>query len=302
MNEFELIADFLSALADTTTADRVRVGPGDDGAVVAVPADAELVSSIDALVADVHFPAGAGASLVGYRALMVALSDLAAMGAQPNHALVALTLPEPQGYWVRDVARGMGRAARDAHVAVVGGNVAQGPLAITVSVHGWVPVGAALLRSGARPGDGVFVTGTLGGAAAALARGGLAGCREWAELDELQRRYFLPQARLQAGLRLRNRATSAIDVSDGLLQDLGHICTASAVGAAICGDLVPAQKGATRTQALTGGDDYELCFTCSTDPGDLGVPATRIGAIVAGAGVTIDGEGASTSGGYQHFS
>ena len=300
MNEFDLIATILGELAETTTGTSVRIGPGDDSAVTSVPTGAEMVSSIDALVADVHFPSSAGAALVGYRALMVSLSDLAAMGAEPAFVLVALTLPELDANWARGLARGMANAARTAEVAVVGGNIARGSLTITVSVHGWAPVGEALVRSGAKVGDRIYLTGSVGGAAAALARGDLGTCREEAELDELQRCYFFPTAQLGAGVALRGVANSAIDVSDGLLQDLEHVCQASGVGAEIVSGQIPVHAGASLEQALAGGDDYQLCFSSPRAPGDIGVAVTDIGAIVAGSGVSLDGQTVSAAG-YQHF-
>lgn len=300
MNEFELIAEILDELGAVTGASSVRVGPGDDAAVTHAPAGSDLVSSIDAVVGDVHFPASAGATLIGYRSLMVSLSDLAAMGAEPGFALVALTLPEMDPQWTRQLAAGMARAAEAAGVPVLGGNIARGPLTITVSVHGWVPEGEAITRAGARPGDGVYVTGELGGAAAALARGGLADRHVEADLDALDARYFLPAPRLEAGRRLRGSASAAIDVSDGLLQDLGHLCRASGVGAELDSALVPVMAGANLEHALSGGDDYELCFTAAVEPGDLGVTCTRIGAVVPGSGITLDGLPVSAAG-YQHF-
>lgn len=300
MNEFELIAEILDELGAVTGGPAVRVGPGDDASVTRAPEAADLVSSIDAVVGDVHFPASAGASLIGYRSLMVSLSDLAAMGAEPGFALVALTLPELNAQWTRELAAGMARAAKAAGAPVVGGNIARGPLTITVSVHGWVPEGAAITRAGARPGDGVYVTGELGGAAAALARGGLADRRSEADLDALDARYFLPTPRLEAGRRLRGAASAAIDVSDGLLQDLGHLCRASGTGAELESSSIPVMAGAELEQALGGGDDYELCFTCDREPGDLGVRCTRIGSVVPRAGIMLDGRPATATG-YQHF-
>ena len=300
MNEFDLIAQILAELAETTGSSAVRVGPGDDAAVINMPEGTELVSSIDALVADVHFPPGAGASLVGYRAVMVSLSDLAAMGADPGFALVALTLPELDVGWSRGLARGMAAAARVAGVPIIGGNIARGPLAITVSVHGWAPLGASLIRGGAKPGDQIYLTGALGGAAAALAQGGLDECNDEDQLDALQRRYFLPQARLEEGVALRGHATSAIDVSDGLLQDLEHVCRQSNVRAEISSAHIPLTVGALLDHALTGGDDYELCFTSAQSPERLGVPVTRIGSIVTGSGVALDGRSVNAAG-YQHF-
>ncbi|MEQ8484464.1 MAG: thiamine-phosphate kinase [Pseudomonadales bacterium] len=299
MTEFELIDVIVAELGDVAAGEWVRVGPGDDAAVTAVPAGAEVVSTIDALVADVHFPAAAGAALVGYRAVMVSASDLAAMGAAPGFALVALSLEHDDADWVRGLARGMAEAARALDLRIVGGNIARGPLTIAISVHGYVPAGGALCRSGARPGDGVYVTGSLGAAAAAVARGGLDRCAVDADLDALSRCYFRPQARMAQGRDLRGIASSAIDLSDGLLQDLGHVCRASGVGAELESARIPVADGASLAHALGGGDDYELCFTAPGEAPLLGVPVTRIGRIVAEPGVRLDGR--AVSGGYQHF-
>ncbi|MEQ8858756.1 MAG: thiamine-phosphate kinase [Pseudomonadales bacterium] len=299
MNEFELIDAVVAELGAAAAGELVRVGPGDDASITAVPAGMALASSIDALVADVHFPAAAGAELVGYRAMMVAASDLAAMGADPGFALVAVTLEDADADWLRALARGFGRAARALPLPLVGGNLARGPRTIAVSVHGFVLAEGALLRSGARAGDSVFVTGTLGAAAAAVARGGLDAMQNESDLDALAQRYFLPSARLGAGVALRGFASSAIDLSDGLIQDLGHVCRASGVGAELDSARLPVASGATLDQALSGGDDYELCFTGRGDPPDLGVPVHRIGRIVSGSGVRVDGRPAG--GGYQHF-
>jgi thiamine-monophosphate kinase len=212
---------------------------------------------------------------------------------------VALSLEHADPNWVRGLARGMARAARAVGVRVVGGNIARGPLTMAVSVHGHVPAGTALLRSGARPGDDVYVTGTLGAAAAAVARGGLDEYTAEDQLDELARRYFLPRARMAEGAALRGRASSAIDLSDGLLQDLGHICRASGVGMALESALIPVAAGATLAQALSGGDDYELCFTLAGTLPDLVTTAHRIGRVESEPGVRLDGRPAA--GGYQHF-
>jgi len=299
VSEFDLIDEILATLGDSTQSDQVRVGPGDDGAVVAVPDNVELVASIDALVGDVHFPLRAQPQLIGYRALMVSTSDLAAMGAAPGYALVALSLPEPDADWARGLAQGLRAAAKDCGMTVVGGNIATGPVNISVSVHGWVPIGSALTRSGAKSGDGIYVTGALGGAAAALARGDLDRCRE-DDLDALESRYFKPQARLTAGQRLRGYASAAIDVSDGLLKDLGHICAASNVGAKLLLDAIPVTQGASVDNALAGGDDYELCFTSASTPPDLGCQTSCIGSVVDTLGMWIDGQAVELKG-YEHF-
>ena len=299
MSEFDLIEEILQTLGDSAISEQVRIGPGDDAAVVAAPAGEELVASIDTLVGGVHFPEQADPQLVGYRALMVAVSDLAAMGAAPGYALVALTLPDADVHWVRGVAGGLRSASKDCAVPIVGGNLTAGSVCISISVHGWIPSGGALTRVGACPGDQIYVTGPLGGAAAALARGGLAGYHE-DELDLLARRYFKPQPRLAVGQALRGFATSAIDVSDGLLKDLDHICVASDVGADLVLTEIPVCPGATIEHALSGGDDYELCFTQGSLVGGTPSGVVRIGQVVEAPGLRIDGNPVNASG-YEHF-
>jgi thiamine-monophosphate kinase len=299
VNEFELIDAVVAELGDAAAGAWVRLGPGDDAAVTALPAGMELVSSIDALVAGVHFPTESGGALVGYRAMMVSASDLAAMGADPGFALVSVSLSADDEPWLLELARGLGEAARELSLPLVGGNLARGPRTVAVSVHGYVPTGAALTRSAGRPGEDVFVTGGLGAAAAALARGGLEQCRTLTDLDGLSRAYFRPPARLAAGRALRGVAGAVIDLSDGLLQDLGHVCRASGAGVELDSSRIPVAEGADLAHALTGGDDYELCFTARAIPTNLGVPVHRIGRVVAEPGVRLDGRPAA--GGYQHF-
>ena len=306
----------------------VRLGIGDDAALLAVPAGQLLAVSTDTLVAGVHFPQSSKAYDIGWKALAVNLSDLAAMGATPAWATLALTLPHADRRWVGEFADGFAALAREFKLALVGGDTTQGPLSITVTVHGFVPEGAALLRSGARVGDVVFVTGTLGDAAAGLrcldkndseAERLLsvpAGTRE-SLIERLNR----PLPRVALGLALRGRATACIDVSDGLLADLGHVCSASGVGAEIDVELLPhssALAAVFDTQALQGfqlcgGDDYELCFTTAEHDaaallGDLarsGCAATRIGRILAETGVrAYDRSGnrvAIARPGWEHF-
>lgn len=298
MNEFELIDLVLSTLGETVSGDGVVLGPGDDAAAVRIPPGNLLVSSIDSLLAGVHFPADADAELVGYRALMVSLSDLAAMGATASHVLVSLTIDNANADWVRNLSLGMRAAALATGVKIVGGNFSRGATALHVSVHGYAPEATLLRRDTASVGDGIYVTGMLGGAAAALARGNMN--RAAAQLDALALRYFKPEARLEAGVRLRGHASGAIDVSDGLLQDLEHLCHASGVMASIRSDLIPLFPGAGLEQALSGGDDYELLFTAATPPPELDVQVTRIGEIREGAGILLDGAPAAAAG-YQHF-
>ena len=296
VNEFELIDDIVAAFAGGD-APWLRVGPGDDAAVLRVPEGFELASSIDSFLAGVHFPAGAAPELIAYRSLMAGLSDLAAMGAEPAWALVALNLPEPGRDCAAAIAHGLAEAARDAGIEIGGGNLACGALALTVSVHGWAPAGSLLLRSGARPGDAVCVSGSLGGAARALETVDLVasdpGC-----LSRLEQSYWRPQPPFALAARLRGRASSCIDVSDGLLQDLGHLCRASGLGASLDGAAVPLAPGSELSHALGGSDDYVLCFT--TRDAGLRREFAVIGEITDTPGLLLDGKPIDPSG-YRHF-
>ena len=291
MNEFELIDEILKVLGDT--AQGGVIDPGDDCAAITVPEGELLLSSIDTLIGAVHFPDDAPGELVGYRAMMVSVSDLAAMGAVPVQLLVAMTLEEKDKNWALEVAAGMAAAVAETGGAILGGNLARGPRSITISVHGSCPEAEVLRRAGAAVGEGIYVTGPLGASAAAVA----AQCLEQLD-DPRTRRYFHPRARIDAGLALRNAATSCIDVSDGLLQDLGHICKARAVGADLDAEHIPIGEGANLDHALHGGDDYELLFTAAESP--PGLAATRIGTVTAGPGILLDGEPVAIKG-YQHF-
>jgi thiamine-monophosphate kinase len=257
--EFALI-DRIRKRCDATRAD-VRLGIGDDAALLAVPSGKLLAVSTDTLVAGVHFLPDTAARDIGWKALAVNLSDLAAMGAEPAWATLALTLPSADARWVDEFADGFAELSREHCVALVVGDTTQGPLSITVTIHGLVPAGAALTRAAARVGDGVYVTGTLGDAAA-----GLLLVQSNAEASApLLERLHRPTPRVQQGLILRGRATACIDVSDGLAADLGHICDASGVGAQIDADALPASSelsaafdaNARRAFQLAGGDDYE---------------------------------------------
>ncbi len=316
LDEFGLIERFF-ARGGAARAD-VVAGIGDDAALLRVPAGAELVAATDTLVAGVHFPADTAPEDIGHKALAVNLSDLAAMGAEPAWALLALTLPEADEEWLAAFARGFHALARRFGVALVGGDTTRGPLSITVQVLGRVPAGAALRRGGARPGDRVYVTGTLGDAALALE--GLRGERRLARaaLAALRRRLDRPEPRVAAGLALRGVATAAIDVSDGLLADVAHLAAAGGVAVTLWPESLPrspeylraAPSAADWGAALTGGDDYELCFTLV--PGmesaleTLDCPATAIGVVEAGSGVHCRlGDGSEVHParpGYTHFS
>jgi thiamine-monophosphate kinase len=310
----------------------VRLGIGDDAALLAVPSGQLLAMSTDTLVSGVHFPQATSAHAIGWKALAVNLSDLAAMGATPAWATLALTLPSADRAWVSDFADGFAALAQEFKLALVGGDTTQGPLCVTVTIIGFVPDGAALVRSGARTGDAIFVTGTLGDAAGGLrlSSGALRddiGATVAASVSESVRgalieRLQRPRPRIAQGLLLRGRATACIDVSDGLLADLGHIGAAGRVGAEIDAESLPASSALlsafdapTRQRLqLGGGDDYELCFTANDDDADVllgdlarsGCGATRIGRIVAEPGVRVrDRQGTEivvAHSGWQHFS
>ena len=314
--EFDLI-EVIRARVNVTRSD-VALGIGDDAALLDVPAGQQLVACTDALVAGVHFPVGTVPEDIGWKALAVNLSDLAAMGAEPAWALLALTLPDADATFVERFAESFGEFARAHRVALAGGDTTQGPLAITVTALGFVPHDLALTRSGARAGDAVFVTGTLGDAAGALKMLMEVRSAPAALLARLHR----PEPRVAAGLALRGIANTCIDVSDGLLADLGHVCADSKIGAEIEADALPVSPALAasfdaetcRDLALAGGDDYELCFTAPSAReteivealARIGCGATRIGRIVAGSGVRVLDAGGNeiqiAHAGWEHFS
>jgi thiamine-monophosphate kinase len=284
MNEFELITRYFKNLGAPRS--DVVLGVGDDGAILATASDAELIVVADTLVAGRHFPLDAPPASIGHRALAVNLSDVAAMGGLPCHATLALTFPQADPEWLQPFAGGFAALAQQHQVALVGGDTTAGPLTITVNVLGNLPRGTALRRSGAQPGDRVFVSGTPGDATLGLRLAQLgfeanadailmAQARAWPEAAaQLRRRFEYPTPRVPLGLALRHVATSCIDVSDGLGGDLGKIAAASGVAIEIEPTLLPlsselkqiAGEAVALECALTGGDDYELAFT---------VPATQ---------------------------
>jgi thiamine-monophosphate kinase len=278
VTEFDLISRFLTEAG--APRDDVVLGVGDDCALLTVPAGQQLAVSIDTLVSGVHFLPDADPESLGYKSLAAGLSDLAAMGAEPAWATLALTLPPElaagDAPWVRGFVRGLSALACDHGVALVGGDTTGGPLGISIQVHGFVPPDLALRRSGARSGDLICVSGTLGDAGLAL-RALLAG----GEPDGFSRgRLERPTPRVALGLALRGLATAAIDCSDGLAADLGHLTTASGLGAEVILDALPLARavgqvvGETEDWSLplSSGDDYELCFC---------LPPTRLDQLAA---------------------
>ena len=259
--EFEIIRRYFTR--QQPQREDVIAGIGDDAALLQVPADSELVVCMDTLVAGVHFPESTAAAAIGHKALAVNLSDLAAMGATPAWATLSLTLPDDDPVWLENFSQGFFRLADRYDVQLVGGDTTRGPLSVTVQAHGFVPGGCALRRQGAQAGDRIYVTGTLGDAGLSLCMGDQAD-------TVLQQRLDYPEPRISAGQLLRGVASAAIDVSDGLLADLGHLLEADGLGASIYIDELPRSAtltAATRQQSsfydlpLSAGDDYELCFT-----------------------------------------
>jgi thiamine-monophosphate kinase len=266
-SEFDLINRHFESRSVQRT--DVLLGIGDDCALLSVPRDAALAVTVDTLVAGVHFPVDADPVGVGHKALAVNLSDLAAMGAVPAWVTLALTLPEPDESWLAAFCRGFFALAERFQIQLVGGDTTHGPLSISVQAHGFVPGKQALRRDGAGPGDLIFVTGTLGDAGLALAvwQGRVKPPSHTEQAAYLRARLEQPSPRIRQGLELRGLASAAIDISDGLAQDLGHILERSRVGASLRVDRLPRSPASAAyaetavTLALAGGDDYELCFT-----------------------------------------
>lgn len=316
MDEFDLIARYFAPL-EIPSPD-IRIGIGDDAAVLAWPAGEQLVVAVDTLVDGVHFPHALRADAVGHRLAAVNLSDLAAMGARPRHATLALTLPTLDEAWLAAFARGLGEALGAAQVSLVGGDTTRGPLTLSLQVMGGV-AGAAMSRRGAQVGDIIAVSGTLGDARAGL---DLALADPAAASDDpLLARFLWPTPRLALGQGLRGRAHAAIDVSDGLVADLGHVMHQSGCGADIEVSRLPLSSAlraavgvdTAREFALAGGDDYELALcippaswaAAEALARQLDVPLTAIGRVTAGRGVRcLDGQGrdvAPMTRGYRHF-
>jgi len=290
-SEFEIIRRFF-----THRAPGAVLGVGDDAAIVRARRGMELLVSADMLLSGRHFFPNADPAQLGHKSLAVNLSDMAAMGAAPRWATLSIALPRVDARWLKAFMGGFMRLARRHRVDLVGGDTTRGPLTICVQIIGEAPAGSALRRDGARAGDDVWVSGSLGDAALALAA--LKGRIRIAagERRQLEGRLHAPAPRVALGVALRGIARSAIDISDGLVADLGHICERSKVSAVVALDRVPVSatmkrhlgRPVARAALLAGGDDYELCFTAGRSRRDavtrvarrLRTRLTRIGAIV----------------------
>ena len=322
VTEFDLIKRYFAA--PSLRRDDVVLGIGDDAALVTVPYGSSLAVSVDTLVENVHFPGATVARDVGYKALAVNLSDMAAMGAEPAWATLALTLPDADERWLAAFSEGFFELAGEFGVRLIGGDTCRGALAVTVQMMGHVPAELALRRDGAGVGDSIFVTGTLGDAGLGLQwiQGGTDVAFGEGERAFAAQRLNRPTPRVAAGCALRACASAAIDVSDGLAADLGHILHASGVGATLNAASLPLSSAVKRVVAATGswflplaaGDDYELCFTAPSGSRDevvsrvshSGCAVTCIGQIDQQPGLrlrTVNDEVVEIGAleGYRHF-
>lgn len=307
MDEFDLIQKYFVQQGEVPG---VSTGIGDDGAVMQPEPGKEIIAVMDTLVEGVHFPDGTDPFDIAYRVVAVNLSDVAAMGGRPRWMTLALTLPKADEAWLARFATGLHAVAGDFDVALVGGDTTSGKtLVVTVQIIADVEDGLAVLRSGANPGDDIYVTGTVGDAAAGL---------ELISVGEphphLSARFLRPNARVEYGQMLTGTASAAIDISDGLYADLSKLLSASGVGGVIDLETLPLSDDlraefdveTQRRLALSGGDDYEVCFTASPDI-KLPVsdtPVTRIGIVAAGNGLICRLDGTLVpyaDSGYRHF-
>lgn len=266
MDEFNIIENFFNQ--NPIKRLDVMLGIGDDAAIVRVPANHELVITTDTLIAGRHFPLATSAFSIGYKSLAVNLSDLAAMGATPAWITLALSMPSQNEAWLKEFSQGLFSLCKQFNVQLIGGDLTKGPLSITIQALGFVPSNQALRRDGAKPGDLIYLTNTLGDAAL-----GLLFAEKKVTIPESFQKIILkklnePTPQIEIGEKLRGVATSAIDISDGFVADLQHILKKSHVGASIILDQLPLSKALSCLPyekalplALTGGDDYELCFT-----------------------------------------
>ena len=310
VNEFQLIYKYFANWSGVGL--EPALGIGDDAALVHLDSGRELVVAADTLVAGRHFPEGADASQIASRALRVNLSDLAAMGADPLHYTLCLTLPESDSDWLEAFAFKLRRESEQFGCSLIGGDTTRGGLCISLQMLGTAKKGSSLKRSAALPGDDIWVTGCLGDAAGSTADGFSA--------VALADAFWSPEPRLQYAASAKQYMHACIDVSDGLVADLGHICSASDVGADIQLTAIPLSSqllalfpDKAQQFALSGGDDYELCFTASVDSkarlqqiaAEQKLQLTKIGNIRSGSGVDcLDDEGSAITindAGYCHF-
>lgn len=321
MDEFELIKNYFEPLA---TSPKSCLGIGDDCAVLIIPKGHQLLTSTDALVEGVHFPKGAEPACIASRCLGVNISDIAAMGGQPRWYLLALTVPTAEPSWLKRFSSGLKQTAAAADILLIGGDTNCGPLNISIHIMGLVPEQQALKRSGAVSGDAIWVTGTLGNAAWAVTEKLWALNSVTSEQQQLLQHYWYPQPPVEFSCSARHLIHSCIDISDGLLADLTHICRSSEVGACLNLEAIPISEAAywqgrqcemsrmqLRKMAVTLGDDYQLCFTApqsaTQELGELAaqksIQLSCIGEIERGSRLSCryKGQPIDLNGGYTHF-
>jgi len=318
MKEFELIKRYFTE--QIVKRKDVLLGIGDDCAILRPPENYNIAVTTDTLVAGVHFPQDTSPRAIGHKALAVNLSDLAAMGAEPTWVSLAITLPKVDEFWINEFCAGIFELCEFYNVQLIGGDTTQGPLSITITAQGIVPADMQLTRGGAKPGDWIYVTGEIGDAALALKSLTDGVAVESIFQNQIQQRLDCPKPRVLAGQTLRKYASAAIDISDGLLADLKHICDASKVGANIVLEDLPLSNALVETLgmekaielAIIGGDDYELLFTVSEDNkvgmetaiANIGVDVTCIGQLNGTDKITTTLNSKPVNinaAGYQHF-
>lgn len=307
--EFDLIARYFNR--QTINRHDVNIGIGDDCALMTIPEKQQLAVSTDTLVSGIHFLPDISPADLAYKSLAVNISDLAAMGADPAWVSLALTLPSVDTAWLSQFSDSLFEQLNYYGIQLIGGDTTRGPMSLTYTIHGLVPTGKALTRSGARIGDWIYVTGTLGDSAA-----GLAILQQRLQVDDLSQREWLvqrhlrPQPRVLQGQALRNLASSAIDISDGLISDLAHILKISGTGARINLDKLPLSSALTQCYldqsctedqahiwSLSGGEDYELCFTVP----EINRGALEMALAHTGSGFTCIGQIRPESEGVRYF-
>jgi thiamine-monophosphate kinase len=321
VGEFELISRYFSRRDPRPSESGVILGIGDDAALLDLPPGTELVAAVDSIVAGRHFPEGTDARSVGHRALAVNLSDMAAMGATPKWATLALTMPAADAAWLERFSAGFMDLAEASEVALVGGDTTRGPLTVSVQILGHVPRGSALRRSGAKAGDLLAVSGTLGDAGAGLAlRRAPPAAAMSPPMEELVYRFEYPAPRVQLGIAARGIASAAMDLSDGLVGDLPKLAAASGVAAHVMVERLPISRALravanaeqARNWALAAGDDYELLLAVpparyaalESAADQLNLTLSAIGELRSGEAVTwsINGEDfVPDVSGYDHF-
>lgn len=318
-SEFEIIRRYFTRFG--TRRDWLAVGIGDDAAVINPPTGLQQLIAIDTLNAGIHFPVNTSAMDIGYKALAVNISDIASMGGEPQWFTLAISLPAEDDAWLSGFCAGMAELVEQYHLTLIGGDTTHGPLSVTIQIAGHVPVGKAILRSGAKVDDDIYVTGHLGNAAA-----GLLVTENKLQTNVESQTEFLhslnrPVPRVAVGKHLREIASACIDISDGLAADLGHILSASHAGAEVLLNAIPVSKNLRQQNlpkeqlqqiTLFGGDDYELCFTANSKMREQiarvseleNIPITRIGRITPTPGliaVEDDTKFSLPYKGYDHF-